>query len=100
MQSFRGKRQDAVNAILKKNDCIVLMPTGGGKTACCAVPGIILPGLIIIVTPMIALTFHQVQRLRSVGLSVCYLVMKNNRKMQLKYLTYYNKISFVAVTCD
>ena len=63
-EKFRGKQQKAVNAILQRNDCVVLMPTGGGKTVCYAVPGIILPGVTIVVTPLIALILDQVQRLR------------------------------------
>lgn len=67
--AFRGKQRDAVDAILNKNDCIVLMQTGGGKTVCYAVPGVILPGVTIVVSPLIALI-----RLRRAGLNVCYLV--------------------------
>ena len=71
---FCGKQRDAVNAILNKKDCVILMPTGGGKTVCYAVPGVILSGVTVVVTPLIALILDQVRRLRSVGLSVCYLV--------------------------
>ena len=52
---FRGK-QDTVNAILENNDCIVLMPTGGGKTEYHEVLGIIPPRFTIVVTPVIAYT--------------------------------------------
>ena len=81
--AFRGKQRDAVDAILNKNDCIILMPTGGGKTVCYALPGIILPGVTIVVTPLIALILDQVQRLRRAELNVCYLVssMKDEEKM-------------------
>lgn len=81
--AFRGKQRDAVDAMLNKNDCIVLMPTGGGKTVCYAVPGVILPGVTIVVSPLIALILDQVQRLRRAGLNVCYLVssMKDEEKM-------------------
>ena len=81
--AFRGKQRDAFDAILNKNDCIVLMPTSGGKTVCYAVPGVILPGVTIVVTPLIALILDQVQRLRRAGLNVCYLVssMKDEEKM-------------------
>lgn len=70
---FKGKQQEAVNVILQQKDCVLLMPTGGGKTVCYAVPGIIMSGVTIVVTSLIALILDQVQRLRSVGLSVCYL---------------------------
>lgn len=81
--AFRGKQRDAVDVILNKNDCIILMPSGGGKTVCSVVPGLILPGVTIVVTPLIALILDQVQRLRRAGLNVCYLVssMKDEEKM-------------------
>lgn len=84
---FRGKQQDAVNAILQRKDCVVLMPTGGGKTVCYAVPGIIMSGVTIVVTPLIALILDQVQRLRGVGLSVCYLVssMKDEERLVVSH---------------
>ena len=53
---FHGK-QDTVNAILENNDCIVLMPTSGGKTEYYEVLGIILPRFTIVVTPVIAYTW-------------------------------------------
>lgn len=68
------KQQEAVNAILQRNDCVVLMPTGGGKTVCYSAPGMIIPEVTIVITPLTALILDQVQRLRNVGLRVCYLV--------------------------
>jgi len=53
---FHGK-QDARNAILENNDCIVLMPTGGGKTEYYEVLGITLPRFTIVVTPVVAYTW-------------------------------------------
>ena len=58
---FCGKQQEAVNGILQRNDCVVLMPTGGGKTVCYSVPGMILPGVTIVITPLIALILDQVR---------------------------------------
>ena len=54
---LHGKQQDAVNAILENNDCIVLMPTGGGKTVYYEVFGIIIVRFIIVVTSVIAYTW-------------------------------------------
>lgn len=71
---FKGKQEEAVKTILQKKDCVVLMPTGGGKTVCYAVPGIVMSGVTIVVTPLIALILDQVRRLQSVKISVCYLV--------------------------
>ena len=58
--SFRGKQQDVVNAILQGHDCIALLPTGAGKTICYAVPGMILHGVSVVITPLIALILDQV----------------------------------------
>lgn len=69
---FRVKQQEAVNAILQRNDCVVLMPTGGGKTVCYSAPGMIIPEVTIVITPLTALILDQVQRLRNVGLRVKY----------------------------
>ena len=53
----RGKQQDAVNAILENNDCIVLMPNGGGKTVYYEVFGIIILRFTIFVTSVIVYTW-------------------------------------------
>ena len=52
---LHSKQQDAVNAILENNDCIVLMPTGGGKTVYYEVFEIIILRLTIVVTSVICL---------------------------------------------
>ena len=54
---LHGKQQDAVNAILENNDCIVVMPTGGGKTVYYEVFGIIILRFTIVATPVIAYTW-------------------------------------------
>lgn len=85
--SFRGKQQDVVNAILQGHDCIALLPTGAGKTICYAVPGMILHGVSVVITPLIALILDQVQRLRGAGVTVAYLVssMKDEEKEVVRH---------------
>lgn len=68
--TFHGREIDTVNAILSKNYCVVLMPTGGEKTVCYTVLRFISPGVTIAVTPLIALIVDQVQCLHRVGLNV------------------------------
>ena len=70
---FKSKQEEAVKTILQKKDCVVLMPTGGGKTVCYAIPGMVLTGVTIVVSPLIALILDQVQRLHSIGINACYL---------------------------
>jgi ATP-dependent DNA helicase RecQ len=64
---FRGGQRDAVSAALSGRDALVLMPTGGGKSLCYQVPALTLPGLTIVVSPLISLMKDQVDALCRVG---------------------------------
>ncbi|KEP66372.1 UNVERIFIED_CONTAM: ATP-dependent DNA helicase, RecQ family protein [Hammondia hammondi] len=62
--SFREGQEQAVRAILDGKDALVVMPTGGGKSLTYLLPGLLLPGLVIIVSPLLALMDDQVRRLQ------------------------------------
>lgn len=64
---FRTGQRDAVSAALAGRDSLVVMPTGGGKSLCYQLPGLLGPDLTIVVSPLIALMADQVRRLRSEG---------------------------------
>ncbi len=66
-QSFRPLQEDVITAVLEGKDTLALMPTGGGKSLCFQVPGLILDGLTLVVSPLIALMRDQVDRLRQNG---------------------------------
>eukprot|EP00879_Flechtneria_rotunda_P026339 GHRR01028079.1.p1 GENE.GHRR01028079.1~~GHRR01028079.1.p1 ORF type:complete len:206 (+),score=74.05 GHRR01028079.1:458-1075(+) len=72
-QSFRGVQEDAVRAALEGRDVFVLMPTGGGKSLCYALPAVIKGGLVLVVSPLIALMQDQVAALQSRGVAADYL---------------------------
>jgi ATP-dependent DNA helicase RecQ len=72
-KNFRDKQKDIITNVLDKKDTIVLMPTGGGKSICYQLPSLILPGLTIVVSPLIALMQDQVQALRANGVKAAYL---------------------------
>jgi ATP-dependent DNA helicase RecQ len=64
---FRGGQRDAVAAALQRRDVLVLMPTGGGKSLCYQVPALTLPGLTVVVSPLISLMKDQVDALQRAG---------------------------------
>src|SRR6478672_577532 len=66
---FRPLQEDIINTVLNGNDCLALMPTGGGKSICFQVPAMILDGLCLVVTPLIALMKDQVENLRKKGIT-------------------------------
>lgn len=64
---FRGKQAEAVSAVTQGRDTFVLKPTGGGKSLCYQLPGIVMPGTAVVVSPLIALMDDQVQGLVQMG---------------------------------
>ena len=64
-ESFRPLQANIIDAVLGGVDVLALMPTGGGKSITFQVPGLMLPGLTVVVTPLISLMKDQVDNLRS-----------------------------------
>ena len=64
---FRGLQQEIVEHVVAGGDCLVLMPTGGGKSLCYQIPALVRPGLGVVVSPLIALMKDQVDALRQAG---------------------------------
>jgi len=66
--AFRHSQKEIVESILKGKDCLVLLPTGGGKSICFQVPALMLNGICIIISPLIALMEDQVAHLKQRGI--------------------------------
>lgn len=66
--SFRDIQENIVNAVLAGHDTIALLPTGGGKSICFQVPGVILPGITLVISPLLALMKDQVDNLTKRGI--------------------------------
>ena len=64
---FRGQQEEVIRHVVDGGDCLVLMPTGGGKSLCYQIPGIVRQGTGVVVSPLIALMRDQVEALRQLG---------------------------------
>jgi ATP-dependent DNA helicase RecQ len=95
--SFRMNQQAAIETVLARKDTLVLMPTGGGKSLCYQIPALMLDGLTIVISPLIALMKDQVDALRNNGVEAAFLnstqtgqeqteVFRNVRSGKLKLL--------------
>ena len=67
-EQFRPGQERAVSAVLEGRDTLVVLPTGGGKSVCYQVPAMVLPGLTIVVSPLISLMKDQVDALTARGI--------------------------------
>ncbi len=71
--AFRGGQEALIGAILSGRDVLGVMPTGGGKSICYQIPALMLPGLTIVVSPLISLMKDQVAALTEAGVPAAFL---------------------------
>lgn len=80
--SLRGLQRKVVLAVLRGRDCLAILPTGAGKSLCYQVPALLLPGLAVVVSPLISLMQDQVAALRARGVPAAYLSSTQSPKVR------------------
>ncbi len=71
--AFRPGQERAVESVLERRDTLVVLPTGGGKSLCYQVPALVLPGLTVVLSPLISLMKDQVDALAARGIPATFL---------------------------
>ena len=71
--TFRGGQEEIIDALLARRDVLAVMPTGAGKSVCYQVPALLLPGITLVVSPLVSLMRDQVTQLVQMGVPAAYL---------------------------
>ncbi|WP_409308652.1 ATP-dependent DNA helicase RecQ [Pectobacterium sp. B1J-3] len=85
-QQFRPGQQAIINATIGGQDCLVVMPTGGGKSLCYQIPALVMDGLTLVVSPLISLMKDQVDQLQAYGVAAACLNSTQTREQQLEVM--------------
>lgn len=84
--SFRSQQQDIIETVLAKQDCLVIMPTGGGKSICFQLPAVLFKGLTLVISPLIALMKDQVDGLNANGIEAAFFNSSQSIEEQKKII--------------
>ena len=79
-ESFRPLQQEIIESVLDNKDTLALLPTGGGKSLCFQIPGLVIGGTCLVISPLIALMNDQVQNLKARGISAVAITSSMNAK--------------------
>lgn len=71
--AFRPGQETLIDALLQGRDALGVMPTGAGKSMCYQIPALMLPGITLVISPLISLMKDQVAALKSAGVAAAYL---------------------------
>ncbi|MEG0875360.1 MAG: DNA helicase RecQ [Clostridiales bacterium] len=99
-EDFNQGQEEIISGILQGRDALGIMPTGAGKSICYQIPGLMLPGITLVVSPLISLMKDQVESLNAAGIRAAYFNSSLSNNQYLKALEYAKqgtyKIIYVA----
>lgn len=72
-EDFRPGQKKVVESLLNRNDTVVIMPTGAGKSICFQIPALLFEGVTLVISPLISLMKDQVDSLRQLGIAAVYI---------------------------
>ena len=81
-EKFRPHQEAIIQTVLSGKDALAIMPTGGGKSICFQLPALLLPGITVVVSPLIALMKDQVDSLKANGIAACFINSTQNEQEQ------------------
>ncbi|OMP30766.1 DNA helicase RecQ [Mangrovimonas sp. DI 80] len=84
--TFRSEQQQIIETVVSGNDCLVIMPTGGGKSICYQLPALLFEGITLVVSPLIALMKDQVDGLLANGISAAFFNSSQSSEEQQQIL--------------
>ncbi|QSX37582.1 DNA helicase RecQ [Shewanella sedimentimangrovi] len=85
-REFRPGQREVIERLCQGQDCLVIMPTGGGKSLCYQVPALVLPGVALVVSPLISLMKDQVDSLLQSGVAAAFLNSSQPREQSIEVL--------------
>ena len=71
--AFRGGQETVIDALLRGQDALAIMPTGAGKSVCYQIPALLLPGITLVISPLVSLMRDQVTALVQMGIPAAFL---------------------------
>src|SRR5690554_2003741 len=83
---FINQQEAIISALLEGKDCLVIMPTGGGKSMCFQLPSLLFPGITLVISPLIALMKDQVDGLRANGIPASFFNSSQSSEEQREIL--------------
>src|SRR4051794_28475422 len=73
LTGFRAGQRDVIEAVMAGEDCLLVMPTGGGKSLCYQLPAVAREGVVLVVSPLISLMKDQVDQLQGLNLRATFI---------------------------